>query len=73
MEASLLCVVTGVEDTVSSDKTRADPSTWLDSISPIVIKLQKCVEVCCERARAALTFSSVDVSVTSSLSIQISH
>jgi len=58
VEASLMCLISQVEALLKGDLQSCH---WLDDISPLVIKLQKCVEVMCARAKTALTFITIKV------------
>jgi len=58
-QASLMCVVSKVEDVISQS---ADSVVrWLDALNPLVIKLKRCVEVMCTRATVGLSFFSLQV------------
>ena len=56
----MVCVLSKVKELVSGHGP--DNVQWLEELSPLIIKLQKCVDVMCGRARCGLTFFSLKVS-----------
>ncbi len=54
----MVCVLSQVEELLTSV---TDCSKWLEELSPLIIKLKRCVEVTCSRAKAGLTFLTIEV------------
>jgi len=52
-----MCVVSKVDELTTTDQS----IVWLDALSPLVIKLKRCIEVMCSRAVVGLTFCALQV------------
>ena len=61
-EAAIVCVLAKVEEVLQKGESDIDASQWLALISPLIIKLERAVEVTYSRARAALTLLSIEES-----------
>ena len=57
-EAGVMCIVSKVEDLCSS---QTNSGKWLEDLSPLVINLKSCVEILSQKARAGLTFLTLQV------------
>ena len=54
-----MCVMSKVDEL--TDPASNCATQWLDKISPLIIKLKRCIEVMCSRANVGLTFIAVQV------------
>ena len=69
-EAALVCALSKVEEFMSGDSCMA-PTLWLDELSPLVIRLKRCVEVMCTRAKSSLSFLTLHVRTCTSAFCQV--
>jgi len=60
-EAALVCVYSKVDELVQQPPDQA--VKWLDILSPLIIKLKRCVEFMCTRAKSGLAFITLQVHV----------
>ena len=58
-EAALVCVRSKVDELILGTADQA--AMWLSNLSPHVIKLKRCLEVMCTRAKAGLVFILLQV------------
>ncbi|KAL3880724.1 hypothetical protein ACJMK2_032942 [Sinanodonta woodiana] len=55
-EATLVCLISLVDDLIENKSGPTDRTTWLGQISPAVIKMKSFVEIVCQKTRQFLAF-----------------